>query len=61
MISNETLGNSMSFRLDIRKRLFPQRVVRHWNKLLRAVVIAPRLPEFKECLDNTLRHFVGNW
>lgn len=27
----------------------------------RVVVMAPRLPELKDCLDNILRHMVGFW
>ena len=46
------------FRLDIRKRFFTKRVAGHWNRLPRAVVMAPSLPEFKKHLDNTLRYMV---
>jgi len=42
------------FRLDIRKRFFTERVLGQWNRLPRAVVMAPRLSEFMECLDDAL-------
>ncbi|KAK4817116.1 hypothetical protein QYF61_027979 [Mycteria americana] len=44
------------FRLDIRKKFFTKRVVGQWNRLPREVVMAPRLSEFKEHLDNALSH-----
>lgn len=46
--------------LDIRKRFFTQRVVGHWNRFPREVVMVPRLTEFKKPLDNALRHMVGS-
>jgi len=46
------------FRLDIRKRLFTERVVGQWNWLPREVVTALSLSEFKEHLDDTLSHMV---
>lgn len=46
------------FRLGVRKRFFTKRVVGHWNRLLREVVMALSLPELKEHLDNTLSHMV---
>lgn len=39
--------------LDIRKGLFTENVIRHRNKLPRAVVMVLSLPEFKKYLKNT--------
>ena len=42
------------FRLDIRRKLFTQRVVTHWNRLPKEVVDAPSLEAFKARLDVAL-------
>ena len=46
------------FRLDIRKNLFTERVVRRWTRLPRSVVESPSLEEFKELVDIALRDIV---
>ncbi|KFQ89314.1 hypothetical protein N337_10262, partial [Phoenicopterus ruber ruber] len=46
------------FRLDLRKKFFTMRVVRHWNRLPREAVDAPSLEVFKARLDGALSSLV---
>ena len=47
-----------SFRLDIRKHFFTERVVKPCNRLPREVVDAPSLSVFKRHLDNALNNML---
>ncbi|KGL86207.1 hypothetical protein N301_04981, partial [Charadrius vociferus] len=46
------------FRLDIRKKFFTLRVVKHWNRLPREAVNAPSLEVFNARLDGALSSLV---
>ncbi|KFW04746.1 hypothetical protein N327_05248, partial [Fulmarus glacialis] len=46
------------FRLDIRKKFFTKRVVKHWNRLPREVVDAPSLETLKVRLDGALSNLI---
>ncbi|KFP11760.1 hypothetical protein Z169_06931, partial [Egretta garzetta] len=46
------------FRLDLRKKFFTMRVVKHCNRLPREVVEAPSLETFKARLDGALSNLI---
>ena len=61
--SDRTRGNGFElkksrFRLDIRKKFFTVRVVRHWNRLPQEAVDVPSLGVFKIRMDEALSNLV---
>jgi len=63
MCSDRTRGNGYKlkegkFRLDIRRKFFTMRVVKHWNRLPREVVDDPSLQVFKAGLGGVLSSLV---
>jgi len=61
--SDRTRGNGFKlkegrFRLDIRKKFFAMRVVKHWPRLPREAVAAPSLAVLKASLDRALSTLV---
>jgi len=61
--SDRTRGNGFKlkegrFRLDIRKKFFTKRVVKHWPRLPREAVAAPSLAVLKAGLNGALSNLV---
>ena len=61
--SDRTRGNGFKIkegriRLDVRKKFFTQRVVRHWRRVPREAVDAPSLEALKARLDGILESLI---
>ena len=57
-MGNDFKMKKRRFSLDIRKKFFTVRLVRHWKRLPRDVVDAPSLETFKVRLDQALSNLI---
>ena len=48
------------FKLDIRRNVFTEREMMHWNRLPRVVVDSPSLKAFKKCVNVALRDMISS-
>ncbi|KFV47688.1 hypothetical protein N341_07388, partial [Tyto alba] len=46
------------FKLDIRKNLSTERVIKHWNRLPREAVESPSQEVLESCVEVALRYLV---
>ena len=61
ILKDRTWGSGFKLeegRVDVRKKFFTMRVVRHWNRLPREVVYALTVKTFKARLNGSLSNLV---